>query len=127
MSEYSGQRALVIDDSGATRRVLRELLEKMGFAVTEKEDAKGVLPYLEKEISQTDIIFSDINMPGMSGYEFCSLLNEASWYDETPLVIGSTNSDAGSVVKALKLGADDYLPKPFQEESLNQVVRRVLQ
>jgi len=72
------------------------------------------------------IIFSDIQMPTMDGFEFCWRLQQADWYDGTPLVMVSTNSDAASVVRVLKLGADDFIPKPFGREDLAQIIARVL-
>ena len=125
MSDQSRQTALIIDDSRVTRRILRSILETLGIAVTEKNDAKEALVHLENEIASTQIILSDICMPGMDGYEFCHALHEAPWYDGTPIVMVSTQSDASSVIRALKLGADDYVPKPFEMETLAQIIGRV--
>jgi DNA-binding response OmpR family regulator len=121
-----GTRAVIIDDSATTRRILRQLLESFGLEVHEENDASAALPYLEKEIGSTQLILSDIVMPTMNGFEFCYRLQHAEWYDGTPLVMVSTQSDADSVIKVLKLGADDYIPKPFDREVLAQVIGRVL-
>ncbi len=122
-----GSRALMIEDSRTTRRIFRSLLESFGIEVAEANDGKEALEYLEKEMAATDLIFSDIRMPTMDGFEFCYRLQQAQWYDGTPLVMVSTQSDADSVIRVLKLGADDYIPKPFDKDVLAQVIGRVMQ
>ncbi|MBD3222047.1 response regulator, partial [bacterium] len=81
---------------------------------------------LEAAIDDVTVIFSDIQMPSMDGFEFCWRLQQAPWYDGTPLVMVSTLSDAASVIRVLKLGADDFIPKPFNREDLAQIIERAL-
>ncbi|MCK4303847.1 MAG: response regulator [Candidatus Eisenbacteria sp.] len=121
-----GTRALVIDDSATTRRIFRSQLESLAIEVAEASDGKEALEYLEREIESTQLVLSDISMPTMDGFEFCYRLQQAPWYDGTPLVMVSTQSDATSVIRVLKLGADDYIPKPFDQEVLAQVIGRVM-
>lgn len=125
----SGQRtlrALVADDSKATRRIFRSVFESMGIGITEAADGAEALRILEDEIHEFDLIFTDINMPGMDGFELCHRLQNSEWYDGTPLIMVSTLSDASNVMRALKLGADDYIPKPFDREILTKVIGRVI-
>jgi len=119
-------RALIVDDSRPTRRVLRAALTQQGFEVEEAQDGAAAAGILRKGIDRFDIIFSDISMPEMDGFELCQHLQEAPWYDGTPFVVVSTSSDATNVVRALKLGADDFIPKPFDPEIVDRVTRRVL-
>ncbi len=121
-----GAHAMVIDDSATMRRIFSNQLQDLGLSVTACNDGREAIDALAREIGRTAIIFSDIQMPTMDGFEFCWRLQQADWYDGTPLVMVSTCSDAASVVRVLKLGADDFIPKPFTREDLAQIVERVL-
>lgn len=119
-------RAVVIDDSATMRRIFTKQLHDLGLEVSAYNDGREALDALEQQIGAVTIIFSDIQMPTMDGFEFCWRLQQADWYDGTPLVMVSTSSDAASVVRVLKLGADDFIPKPFGREDLSQIIARVL-
>lgn len=122
----AGARAVVIDDSATMRRIFSTQLSDLGLEVTTYNDGREALEGLADGIAATTVIFSDIQMPSMDGFEFCWRLQQADWYDGTPLVMVSTCSDATSVVRTLKLGADDFIPKPFDREDLAQIIERVL-
>ena len=119
--------AFIVDDSVPTRRIFRMILQELGFTVSEAVNGKLALEGLKDQIAETDVIFSDISMPQMDGFEFCFRLMQEHWYDGTPFVLVSTESDAKNVIKGLKLGADDFLPKPFDKEIVAQVLLRILQ
>ena len=119
-------KTLIIDDSIPTRRIFRSILEKIGFEVDEAINGKEALEILEQKLDQYCIIFSDISMPKMDGFELCYTLQRQDWYDGTPFVLVSTESDAANVIKGLKLGADDFMPKPFDQEIAELVVARVM-
>ncbi|GHT34548.1 hypothetical protein FACS189427_02040 [Planctomycetales bacterium] len=120
-------KAFIVDDSVPTRRIFRMLLEELGFTVNEAVNGKDALEKLQPVIGDMIVIFSDISMPKMDGFEFCFKLMQEPWYDGTPFILVSTESDAKNVIKGLKLGADDFLPKPFDKEVLSQVLMRILQ
>lgn len=119
-------RAMVIDDSATMRRIFTKQMQELGLDVTACHDGREALAVLADEIERTAIIFSDIQMPSMDGFEFCWRLQQAPWYDGTPLVMISTCSDAASVIRVLKLGADDFIPKPFSRDDLAQIIARVM-
>lgn len=119
-------KALIIDDSVPTRRIFRSILEKIGFEVDEAINGKEALEILEQKLDWYCIIFSDISMPKMDGFELCYKLQRQDWYDGTPFVLVSTESDATNVIKGLKLGADDFMPKPFDQEIAELVIARVM-
>ena len=123
----SNPKAFIVDDSVPTRRIFRSILEELGFTVSEAVNGKQALEKLESELADTTIVFSDISMPIMDGFEFCFRLMQQSWYDRTPFVLVSTESDARNVIKGLKFGADDFLPKPFDKEIVSQVLVRIFQ
>jgi two-component system chemotaxis response regulator CheY len=120
-------KAFIVDDSVPTRRIFRMILEELGFTVNEAVNGKDALEKLEHVIGETLIVFSDISMPKMDGFEFCFRLMQETWYDGTPFILVSTESDAKNVIKGLKLGADDFLPKPFDKEIVSQVLMRIFQ
>ncbi|MDR2755709.1 MAG: response regulator [Planctomycetaceae bacterium] len=120
-------KAFIVDDSVPTRRIFRMILEELGFTVNEAVNGKVALEKLETLINETVIVFSDISMPVMDGFELCFKLMQEPWYDRTPFVLVSTESDAKNVIKGLKLGADDFLPKPFDKEIVAQVLLRIFQ
>ena len=122
-----GVRVLIVEDSTATRRILTALLrEEFGMVVSEAPDGDQALAQLEQDVSALDLILSDISMPSINGYELCDRLRHADWYDGTPVVMVSTQSDAPSVIRVLKLGAEDPVPKPFDTAILGRVIGRVL-
>jgi len=123
---FSGKRVLVTDDSTATRQVLRSMLEHLNLTVEEAKDGLEAFKILGTRISDFDILLSDINMPGLNGFELFTKLRGAKWYDDTPFVLVSTQSDATSVMRGLKMGVDDYIPKPFDMELVIRVLGRVL-
>lgn len=118
--------ALIVDDSAPTRHIVRSMLESFGFEVEEARNGADALSKLEENIERYNIILSDISMPKMDGFELCYRVNQAQWYDNTPFVLVSTHSDARNVMQGLKLGADDFLPKPFDDQTIAQVVGRVI-
>jgi len=119
-------KALIVDDSVPTRRIFHSILQKIGFEVDEAINGKEALEILEQKLDQYCIIFSDISMPKMDGFELCYTLQRQDWYDGTPFVLVSTESDASNVIKGLKLGADDFMPKPFDQEIAELVIARVM-
>jgi len=119
-------KAIIIEDSVPTRRIFRNILQKIGFEVDEAINGKEALEVLEQKIDQYSIIFSDISMPKMDGFELCYRLQQQTWYKGTPIVLVSTESDATNVIKGLKLGADDFMPKPFDQEIAELVIARVM-
>ena len=122
----AGARAVVIDDSPGMRRIFSSQLRDLGLQVSAYNDGHEALAGLAEQIADVAIIFSDIQMPSLDGFEFCWRLQQSDWYDGTPLVMVSTCSDAASVIRVLKLGADDFIPKPFGRDDLAQIIVRVL-
>ena len=120
-------KAFIVDDSVPTRRIFRTILQELGFTVNEAVNGKDALEKLQGLIGETCVIFSDISMPIMDGFEFCFRLMQEPWYDRTPFILVSTESDAKNVIKGLKFGADDFLPKPFDKETVALVLLRLFQ
>jgi two-component system OmpR family response regulator len=119
-------RILVVDDEDVLREMLGDALRLSGFEVLEAADGSKALAVLQG--GKVDLIISDVNMPGMDGYEMLSHLRAQG--DETPAIMLTARRERADVTKGLKLGADDYVTKPFGLEELilrvNAVLRRTM-
>jgi two-component system nitrogen regulation response regulator GlnG len=122
MTKNEQPRILVADDEASIRFVLREALEAKGYSVTEHADGTNALEALEAEVF--DIAFLDIRMPGYSGIEILERLQTLPV--ETSVVIITAQSTFESAVEAMKLGALDYLSKPFTLAEVEALTEKAL-
>ena len=108
---------LVVDDSKVVRMVARKILEELGFSVVEAEDGQVAL---DKSMdSMPDVVLLDWNMPVMSGMEFLKLLRQSGHSDQPKVVFCTTENDMAHIRAALEAGADEYVMKPFDRETLH--------
>lgn len=125
-AKTSTARILVVDDEDVLREMLGDALRLSGFEVLEAADGSKALAILQG--GKVDLIISDVNMPGMDGYEMLSHLRAQG--DQTPAIMLTARRERADVTKGLKLGADDYVTKPFGLEELilrvNAVLRRTM-
>jgi two-component system, NtrC family, response regulator HydG len=113
-------RILVVDDERSIRFSLVELLESEGHEVREAEHAPAALAALEGQ--PADLVISDVSMPAMDGMQ---LLEEVgARHPATLFVLMTAYGDERAAVRALKAGAYDYVPKPFDNEEIRAIVRR---
>ena len=120
------QSILIVEDSATMRSLLASSLEDLEIPVKITEAASGfeALRYLPRE--DFDLVLTDINMPDINGLELVSFIKNNDRYRFIPLVIVSTERSDRDRDKGLGLGADAYLVKPFEPETLRQVVRELL-
>ena len=110
-------RALVIDDSRTMRRIVSAALRPLGFETVQAEDGRQALDVLETGVP-VDLACVDWNMPVMSGYEFVVAARaNPAWRDVTLMMV-TTESEHGQIVKALAAGAHEYLIKPFTPDAI---------
>lgn len=112
-------RALVVDDSRATRTILRNALKEEGFEVFEAGDGRQALEELRK-VGATDLALVDWNMPVMTGYELICEVRQNKDFDRMAIMMVTTESEASQVQKALDAGANEYVMKPFTPEILRE-------
>jgi two-component system OmpR family response regulator len=114
---------LMIEDDLELAEILSEFLEQCGFKVTVEDDPFKALSILKLE--NFDAVILDLTLPGMDGLEVCKAIRERQ---NIPIIISSARSDVSDKINALELGADDYLPKPYDprelEARLHSVLRR---
>jgi CheY-like chemotaxis protein len=122
--ELTNAQVLVLDDDEYLRALLRKLLEGQGMRVSEAGDVDGAFKALVAHAPH--LIISDLNMPGQSGFDFIERCRRTPGLREVPIVVLSGNKDKGSVYRAISLGANDYILKPFQAANLTQKLRKVL-
>ncbi len=111
-------KILVVDDDEQMRVALSATLKHLKFEPTVAKDAKEALKYLKKE--QFDVILSDLKMPKMDGLEFLKETKKIS--ESTPFIMITAFGDVKTAVEAMKLGAFDFILKPFSQEALKKVI-----
>ncbi len=114
-------RILIVDDERAIRRMLKFLLEEAGHQVLTADDATAGLLAVTHE--KPDLVILDLGLPDMDGFEMLRQLRE---WSTVPVIILSARPDPADKVKALDLGADDYLTKPFHTHELLARMRALL-
>ena len=108
---------LVVDDSKVIRKVARHILETLDFNVEEAEDGRDALTRCEA--GMPDVILLDWNMPVMSGMEFLRALRQTNFDSQPKVVFCTTENDMAHIRAALEAGADEYVMKPFDRETLH--------
>ncbi len=107
---------LLVDDSRVQRRILRLLLERWGYAVTEAASGNEALEICHRR--NVDFIISDWMMPGMTGLEFCTRFRALEKADYVYFILLTSKSETGEIVHGLEVGADDFLTKPVNANEL---------
>lgn len=102
-------RLLLVDDDRDLVEVLTYVLQREGFSVVAAFDGEGA--WRQFQIEQPSLVILDINMPGIDGLEVCRRIREAS---TVPVVMLTARADEVDIIRALGLGADDYVTKPFR-------------
>ncbi|MCR6688141.1 response regulator [Cellulomonas sp.] len=110
-------RALVIDDSRTMRRIVAGTLERLGFETLQAEHGREALDHLEAG-EHVDLACIDWNMPVMDGLTFVTEVRaNPAWRDVTLMMV-TTESEHGQIVRALAAGAHEYLIKPFTPDAI---------
>jgi len=110
------KKILVIDDELSIRMLLENFLSKT-YEVATKSDGLEGMKYLE-DGNMPDLIVADIQMPNMDGYDFIKNIRASGYFKDIPLIMLSGIESSQEKVKCLKLGANDYIVKPFNPEEL---------
>ena len=117
------KNCLVVDDSKVIRKVARHILETLNFAVDEAEDGREALSRIESRVP--DVVLLDWNMPVMSGMEFLRTLRQQKLDMQPKVVFCTTENDAAHIRAAIDAGADEYVMKPFDRETLESKLQIV--
>ena len=112
-------RAIIVDDSRATRTILRRTLTEEGFEVIEAGDGQQALDQLT-QAGALDLALVDWNMPVMTGYELICEVRAKPQFDAMSIMMVTTETEASQVQRALDAGANEYVMKPFSPEVLRE-------
>ena len=115
------KKILVVDDEISICMLLQNFLSE-DYEVVTLNSALEALEWLEGNIP--DLIISDIQMPEMDGYDFLTKVRERGFTKHTPVVMLSGKAESKERIKCYRLGAQDYLTKPFNPEELEELVKK---
>lgn len=119
-----GIRVLIIDDSKTIRRSAENLLTKEGCDVITATDGFDALAKIAD--TRPEIIFVDIMMPRLDGYQTCALIKQNSEFKATPVVMLSSKDGLFDKAKGRIVGSDQYITKPFSKEELLGTIRTLV-
>lgn len=118
---FSGLKVMVIDDSKTIRRTAEMLLKKEGCNVVTATDGFEALAKIADE--KPSIIFVDIMMPRLDGYQTCALIKNNQLFRKTPVIMLSSKDGLFDRARGRIVGSDQYLTKPFTKEELLGAIR----
>lgn len=118
---FESLKVMVIDDSKTIRRTAETLLKKVGCNVITAVDGFDALAKIAD--NHPDIIFVDIMMPRLDGYQTCALIKNNSAFRSTPVIMLSSKDGLFDKAKGRVFGSDQYLTKPFSKEELLGAIR----
>ena len=117
-----GLRVMVIDDSKTIRRTAETLLKREGADVVTATDGFEALAKIADQ--QPQIIFVDIMMPRLDGYQTCALIKNNQLFKSTPVIMLSSKDGLFDKARGRMVGSQDYLTKPFTKDQLLQAVEQ---
>lgn len=122
---FGTHRALVIEDDEHIAYMLRFMLERAGYDVILAGDGRDAQAVIEN-ISPVDVVLLDLMLPYVSGYQLLAEIRDNHDWLYVPVVVLSGKVLEDDIVRALDLGANDYVTKPFRPEELLARLRRVI-
>ena len=123
-SGVDGTKVLLVDDEDQLRKVMKDLLEREGYDVTEAADGVQALDQVDRHAP--DIVVLDLNLPGLDGYGVLNHLRSRPATQHIPVVVLTAHGDEDSEVRVFEMGADDFLSKPFRARALSARLQAVL-
>lgn len=115
---------LIVEDSATQAEQLKYILEKAGYRVDAEIDALKAFKFLERK--SPSIIISDVVMPNMDGFEFCSKIKQDKKFYHIPVMLLTALSEPQDIIKGLESGADNFIIKPYQVDYLLSQIEYML-
>ncbi len=125
MSDPGAQRILMVEDEEDIAFLIRFMLERHGFIVDHAADGRQAIEKISGSTSP-DLTLMDIMLPYHDGLELVERLRAQPGWEGVPVLMLTAKAREVDIVRALELGADDYVTKPFQPEELLARIRRLL-
>nr|WP_223264592.1 response regulator [Sulfuriferula plumbiphila] len=120
--KLAGIKVMVIDDSNTIRRSAEIFLNQAGCQVILAEDGFDALAKITEHLP--DVVFVDIMMPRLDGYQTCSLIKKNARFSATPVVMLSSKDGLFDKARGRMVGSNEYLTKPFTKDTLLTAVQR---
>ena len=120
----NGTSVLIVEDSATVRFVMAKMLRESGYQVLEAKNGSAGL--VMASTHQPDLIFMDVIMPGINGFQVTRKLRKSEDTQDIPIIIISGNKDAVEQFWATKIGVNDYMEKPFNRRELFYRLEKVL-
>ena len=117
------EKAMIIDDSRAMRRILGETVRELGFEVSEASNGRDALAKLDNMGPPVRLMLVDWNMPEMNGLEFVTQLRQDERFQGSLIVMVTTETAIDQMLNALEAGANEYVMKPFTKEVIQDKLR----
>ncbi len=117
------EKAIVIDDSRAIRRILGQTMRELGFDVCEASDGAEALQRLNELGPPVQLMLVDWNMPRMNGLDFVTEVRRDDRFSASLVVMVTTETSVDQMSKALDAGANEYVMKPFTKEIIEDKLR----
>lgn len=117
-------KVMIVDDSNTIRRTAETILSKAGCEVVTAIDGFDSLAKIVDVVP--DVIFVDIMMPRLDGYQTCALIKNNNEFKHTPVIMLSSKDGLFDKAKGRIVGADEYLTKPFSKNELFEVLERIV-
>lgn len=121
------KRILLVEDDLAIRQLLSVILQNENYTTVKATNGKEGLAALEGNKNHIDLILSDILMPDMDGFEFIKAVKGNPDFKTIPFIFLSAKTDTQSRIMGLRLGADDYIPKPFNRDEVSLKIKLLLE
>nr|WP_312276670.1 MULTISPECIES: twitching motility response regulator PilG [unclassified Moraxella] len=121
-ANFEGLKVMIIDDSKTIRRTAETLLAKAGCEVITAVDGFDALAKIAD--TNPDLIFVDIMMPRLDGYQTCSLIKNNADFAAKPVIMLSSKDGLFDKARGRIVGSDEYLTKPFSKEELFDAIER---
>ncbi len=122
--ESSGPHILVVEDCADQRELLRHILTKQNYVVDVAGNGQDALAKIRKQ--KPDVLFSDVQMPKMDGYELCRVVKKDPLLNDIPVILLTALWDVKSLVTGLQSGADFYFSKPMDRKSMLSRIAEIL-
>ena len=123
--DLKGRTILVVDDESSMRELLGIMLENEGFKTLKAQDGASALEIFKSEQENIDLVVHDLKMPGLNGIDLLHELKDLR--PEIPVIVITAFSTWDSAVEAMRLGAYDYIRKPFDTEVVRSIVCRAIE
>ena len=124
----TGINVLVVDDMSAMRKILKTLLNQLGFKnIDEAEDGKQALEKLRQNPDKYGLVITDWNMPNMTGIELVQAIRSDEKLKHLPVLMVTAEAKKENVLMAIKAGVNNYIVKPFTAETLKQKIEQIFE